>query len=71
MFDIAASLQPALSDAQRELGEASAAVARANAGGSGATDRVMAQTAQAALFQQSLISAMHARIAEIKMVTKQ
>jgi hypothetical protein len=71
MFDIAASLRPALSEAQRQLGEASAAVARANAGGAGATDRAMAQTAQAALFQQALLSAMHARIAEVKAVTKQ
>jgi hypothetical protein len=30
----------------------------------------MAQTAQAALFQQALLSAMHARIAEVKAVTK-
>ena len=70
MFDVADSLRGALGDARSQLQTASADVARANAAGSGATDGAMARTAQAALFQEALLSTVHARLEEIKAVTK-
>ena len=53
------------------MNEAQGAVARANAGvGGRSADAAMAQTAQAAIFDEALLSAVHARLAEIKAVTK-
>jgi hypothetical protein len=70
MFDVADSLRAALDDARSQLVNASSDVARANATGSGATDGAMARTAKAALFQEALLSTVHARLEEIKAVTK-
>jgi len=70
MFDVAYSLRGALGDARAQLQDATAQIARANASGSGATDGAMAHTAQAALFQEALLSTVHARLEEIKAVTK-
>lgn len=71
MFDVAESLQPGLADAQMRLRNAQAAVASANSGRAGrATDAAMAQTARAAIFSEALLSAMHARLSEVKAVTR-
>ncbi|MGA8533584.1 MAG: hypothetical protein WB615_05705 [Candidatus Tumulicola sp.] len=72
MFDVGDSLRSALESARERLHEAQAAVARANAGGTAgrAADAAMAQTAQAAIFSEALLSAEHARFQEIKAVTK-
>ena len=72
MFDIGDSLLEALGAARARLADAQAAVARANAGeGAGrSADGAMAATAQAAIFTEALLSAQHARLAEIKAVAK-
>jgi hypothetical protein len=70
LFDASESLRPALQDAQRQLDAAADAIAQANAGGSQAVDAAMTRTAQAALFSEALIGAVHARFAEIKAATK-
>jgi len=70
MFDVADSLRAALDDARSQLRNASSRVALANVGGLGETDGAMADTAKAALFQEALLSAVHARLEELKMVTK-
>lgn len=72
MFDVAASLRSGLEEARQRLSDAQAAVARANAGaGAGrAADAAMAQTAQAAIFDEALLAATRARLAEISAVTK-
>lgn len=71
MFDVADSLQGGLDAARRGLNAAQALVARANAGAPGrAADAAMAAAARAALFDEALLSAVHARLAEIKAVAK-
>jgi hypothetical protein len=71
MFDVADSLRGGLQIAAERLAQAQAAVARANAGDGGRTaDAAMAQTAQAAIFDEALVGAMHARLEEVKAVTK-
>ncbi|HVA34203.1 MAG TPA: hypothetical protein VNG31_08655 [Candidatus Baltobacteraceae bacterium] len=72
MFDVGESLRGALTQARDDLAAAQAAVARANAGGEPgrAADAAMARTAQAAIFTEALFEAQHARLAEIKSVTK-
>jgi hypothetical protein len=72
MFDAGDSLRDALDGARDRLRDAQAAVARANAGerSGRAADAAMAQTAQAAIFSEALLNAEHARLAEIKAVTK-
>ncbi len=71
MFDIADSLQPALARSDESLRQAQYAVANANAGrGGGRADAAMAQAARAAVFDEALLGAMHARLAELKTVTK-
>jgi hypothetical protein len=53
------------------LQQAQDVVARANAGAGGRTaDAAMAQTARAAIFDEALLGAMHARLEELKAVTK-
>ncbi|HEV7179722.1 MAG TPA: hypothetical protein VGN11_07615 [Candidatus Baltobacteraceae bacterium] len=71
MFDVASSLQAGLQSANDRLTAAQGAVARANAneGGTG-LDPAMAQTARSAIFSEALLGAIHARLAEIKAVTK-
>jgi hypothetical protein len=72
MFDVGDSLQGALERAQFDLRQAQSRVAAANAGGpSGrSADAAMAVTARAALFTEALLSAQHARLEEIKSVTR-
>ncbi|HTZ54170.1 MAG TPA: hypothetical protein VMB20_03840 [Candidatus Acidoferrum sp.] len=71
MFDVADSLRGGLQTAAERLAQAQAAVARANAGDGGRTaDAAMAQTAQAAIFDEALLGAMHDRLEEIKAATK-
>lgn len=71
MFDAADSLRGGLQVAAERLGQAQAAVAHANAGEGGRTcDAAMAQTAQAAIFEEALVAAMHARLEEVKAVAK-
>lgn len=71
MFDVRESLQSGLSDADERLRSAQRALAHANASpGSHLTESAMAQTARAALFTEALLGATHARLAEIKAVTK-
>ena len=71
MFDVSEGLRAGLEAAQRRMNDAQAAVARANAGAGGrSADAAMAQTAQAAIFDEALLSAVHARLAEIKAATK-
>lgn len=71
MFDVAESLRGGLQTAADRLAQAEAAVARANARESGRTaDAAMAQTAQAAIFDEALLGAVHSRLEEVKAVTK-
>jgi hypothetical protein len=71
MFDVAESLRGGLASASARLQQAQSIIARANAGEGGRTvDAAMAQTAQAAIFDEALLGAMHARLEEIKAVTK-
>jgi len=67
MFDVAESLRGGLHAASQRLMQAQATVARANAGEGGRTvDAAMAQTAQAAIFDEALLGALHARLEEVK-----
>lgn len=72
MFDVGDTLQAALERAHVDLRDAQSRVAAANAGGrSGrSADAAMAQTAQAAIFTEALLSAEHARLEEIKTVAR-
>lgn len=71
MFDVAKSLMNALSRTRDELGNAASATARAQTPyGGERTDAAMAGVAQRAVFQEALLGAMHARLAEIKSVTR-
>jgi hypothetical protein len=71
MFDVGESLRGGLGTAAEHMREAQGKVALANAG----TDRrgadaAMAQAAQAAIFDEALLGALHARLEEVKSVTK-
>jgi hypothetical protein len=71
MFDVAQSLERGLDAAQIRLRDAQVAVADANAGHGGrSTDAAMARTAQAAIFNEALLNAVHERLSELKMVTR-
>ena len=71
MFDVAESLRGGLASAAARLHQAQGVIARANAGEGGrSADAAMAQTAQAAIFDEALLGAMHARLEEIKAVAK-
>ncbi len=72
MFDVGDTLRDGLDEARSKLRDAQRALARANSGDATgrAADGAMAQTAQAALFTEALLSAEHARLAEIKTVVK-
>jgi hypothetical protein len=71
MFDVADSLQGGLASAEQRLHDAQIALARAGAGGgSRSADAAMSEAAQAAIFNEALLGAMHARLAELKAVTK-
>jgi hypothetical protein len=67
MFDVGDSLQTGFETARRSLLEAQAALA---GGSSEQSGRAMAQTAGAALFEEALLSAEHARLAELKAVAR-
>jgi hypothetical protein len=68
---IADSLRGGLQDAAERLAQAQATVARANAvEGGRMADAAMAQAAQAALFDEALLGALHDRLEEVKTVTK-
>ena len=70
MFDVAAPLMNALARSRDGLGTAAAATSRAQTPyGSQRTDAAMAGVAEKAIFQEVLLNAMHARLAEIKSVT--
>lgn len=71
MFDVAQSLEPGLRTAQSQLRAAQMNVAAANAGKhTRSADRAMAQTAQAAIFNEALLNAVHARLEEFKTVAR-
>lgn len=70
MFDVAESLLPALAHSRDTLSSDAAATARAQTPfGSARSDAAMAPVAEKAIFQEALMNAMHARLAEIKSVT--
>jgi hypothetical protein len=71
MFDVADSLRPGFEAAQRALTSAQTALAQAGAQADATrSGAAMAQTAQAALFEEALLSAEHARLAELKGVAR-
>lgn len=71
MFDVGESLRASLEGAQSTLLQAQSQLARSGAGGSGSENgAVMAQTARAALFEEALLNAEHARLAEVKAVAR-
>ena len=71
MFDVGFSLRDAFASARTQLRDAQTTLARANAGGLvRSTDLAMAQTAQAAIFNEALLAAVRARFEAIKSVTK-
>lgn len=65
-------MQGALERARADLHQAETAVARANAGGDAgrSADAAMATSAKAAIFTEALLAAEHARLQEIKGVTR-
>ena len=72
MFDVGDTLRDGLEQARTRLRDAQRTLARANSGlaGGRSVDGAMAETAQDALFTEALLSAEHARLAEIKAVVK-
>jgi hypothetical protein len=70
MFDVGESLRPGFDAAQRSLAQAQAKLAGSGAGTNTTDGGAMAETAQAALFEEALLSAEHARLAEIKGVAR-
>ena len=70
-MDIAPQLQTALDRSRADLASEAGRAARAQTSlGTRATDATMAALAQAAIFSEALLSAIHARMEEIKSVTK-
>jgi hypothetical protein len=70
-MDVAPQLRSALSEARSRLNAAASIAARAQTGlGGPVSDRAMATLAQSAIFSEAVLSAMHARLQEIKSVTK-
>ncbi|MHB8145386.1 MAG: hypothetical protein ACYDEW_07085 [Vulcanimicrobiaceae bacterium] len=71
MFDVAATLRGALGAARTALDAAASETAREQAlDPTRATDATMALVAQRALFTEALLGAVHARLAELKAVTR-
>ncbi|HUY11011.1 MAG TPA: hypothetical protein VMV73_01980 [Candidatus Dormibacteraeota bacterium] len=64
MFDVAASLQPGFARADATLRSARSVLAASQAAGA-VGERAMASLADSALFQEALLSAVHARLSEI------
>ena len=70
MFDVAATLSDALFSARSRLrGSADATARSGTAYGGTRVDAAMAGVAEQAIFSEALMSALHARLAEIKSVT--
>lgn len=70
MFDVAQPLLAALTRSRDGLEAAAASTARAQTPfGPARSDAAMAGAAEKAIFQEALMNAMHARLAEIKSVT--
>ncbi|MDP9016864.1 MAG: hypothetical protein M3N19_00900 [Candidatus Eremiobacteraeota bacterium] len=70
-MDVAPQLQSALSNARSQLAWTASQTARAQTSLGGHTqDAAMASLAQTAIFSEALLSALHARLQEIKSVTK-
>ncbi|HEY8297203.1 MAG TPA: hypothetical protein VIG32_04180 [Candidatus Baltobacteraceae bacterium] len=71
VFDIAAPLMQGLANARDRLTAAAAATARAQTvPGAPQTDAAMADVAERAVFTEALLAATHARLEELKTVTK-
>jgi hypothetical protein len=71
MFDVAGSLASAMNEARSGLADAASATSRAQTPyGAPRTDIAMAGAAQQAIFTEALLNAIHARLAEIKSVTR-
>ncbi|MGZ3505157.1 MAG: hypothetical protein ACXVAW_11465 [Vulcanimicrobiaceae bacterium] len=71
MFDVAASLMNALAAARSRLGDAASTAARSQTTlGDAMSDGAMAQVAESAIFREALLAAVHARLEEVKSVTR-
>lgn len=71
MFDIAPQLQAALGRAQSQVAGSAAQTARSQTNlGKANSELAMATFASRALFCEALLSALHARLSEIKAVAK-
>ena len=71
MFDVAPQLQSALARARERLhGDAATAAQIAGSTGGRLDEGSMARLAQNAIFSEALLNAVHARLAELKSVTK-
>ena len=71
MIDVTSSLETGFERGEARLHAAQVRVAQANAGNeTRGADAAMADTAQAAIFTEALLGAVHARFAEVKSVTK-
>jgi hypothetical protein len=70
MFDVGESLQPGFETARRSMLQAQSALATSERGLGERSGRALAQTAGAALFEEALLSAEHARLAELKAVAR-
>jgi len=69
MFDVAAPLLNALARSRDELHGAASATARSQTPyGAARSDAAMAGVAEKAIFEEAILSAVHARLAEIKNV---
>lgn len=70
MFDVAGPLMNALLQSRDGLQDAASQTSRAQTPyGPSSTGSTMAGVAEKAIFQEALMNAMHARLAEIKSVT--
>lgn len=70
MFDVAGSLMNAMEQSRSALRAAAWATSRATTPyGAPRSDAFMAASAEKAIFQEALLNAVHARLAEIKNVT--
>lgn len=71
MFDVASSLENAISRARIDLAADASVTSRAQTSyGGSRTDAAMAAVARSAIFTEVLLNAVHARLAEIKNVTR-
>lgn len=72
MFDVGSSLAGALADNAQKISQASSQTARAGTAlGESGSENAMAAIANAAVFSEALMNAVHARLAEIKSVAHQ